>query len=152
MGEWDVESFGQEDSSVLLLRLFMRSLRFIFSTMSPVGAAIAGWLTFAGIASAAAPANDNWAAAQVITGTWGSVTNDNTGATAEPGEPSHAGFVATNSIWYRWIAPTDGEVTVDTIGSGGLFPLDTVLAVYSGTNVTTLRQLAANDEVAALNA
>src|SRR5436190_635144 len=63
-------------------------------------------------------ANDDWANAQELTGVWASVTNDNTGATAQPGEPSHAGFPATNSIWYKWLAPSDGEVTLDTLGSG----------------------------------
>jgi len=127
----------------------MRSSRLKISTFFEAGVVpvmIAGWLGLAGGVSAQ-PANDNWAAAQVITGTWGSVTNDNTDATAEPGEPNHAGSPATSSIWYRWVAPTDGEVTLDTIGSGDLFPLDTVLAVYSGTNLTTLRQVAANDDM-----
>jgi uncharacterized repeat protein (TIGR01451 family)/uncharacterized delta-60 repeat protein len=98
----------------------------------------------------AQPANDNWANAQLLTGVWSSVTNDNTGATAEPGEPSHGGFVATNSIWYTWVAPQDGEVALDTLGSGsGLIEpaFDTVLAVYDGTNVATLRQVAANDDL-----
>src|SRR5258706_677854 len=98
----------------------------------------------------AQPANDNWANAQLLSGLWASVTNDNTGATAEPGEPSHGGFVATNSIWYAWVAPNDGEIALDTFGSGtGLLEpaFDTVLAVYDGTNITTLRQVAANDDL-----
>src|SRR5262245_13222061 len=100
----------------------------------------------------AQPANDNFSAAQLVAGGWGSVTNDNTGATAELGEPSHAGIAASQSIWYKWVAPSDGEVTVDTYGS--LDPtsfinpnLDTRLAVYSGTDVTLLRQVAANNDI-----
>src|SRR5437588_625908 len=99
----------------------------------------------------AQPANDNFANAQVLPSAfWASVTNDNTGATAEASEPSHAGFVPTNSIWYRWTAPMDGEVTVDTVGSGTnltFFDIDTVLAVYEGTNLNALRQVAANDDL-----
>ncbi|MGZ4961066.1 MAG: protease pro-enzyme activation domain-containing protein [Limisphaerales bacterium] len=34
-----------------------------------------------------------------------------------------------NAVWYSWTAPSDGFVTVDTIGSG----FDTVLSVYSGS-------------------
>src|SRR5215204_4605528 len=95
----------------------------------------------------AQPANDNWADAQELLGVWGSLTNDNSGSTAEPGEPSHGGFPATNSIWYKWTAPFDGEVSLDTLGSADVFPLDTVLAVYTGSNVATLRQVAANDDL-----
>ncbi len=42
--------------------------------------------------------------------------------------PSCVSFFG-NAVWYSWTAPTDGFVTVDTIGSG----FDTVLAVYSGS-------------------
>src|SRR4051812_4514080 len=97
--------------------------------------------------ASAGPPNDSWQQAQELVGVWASVTNDNSGATAEAGEPNHAGFQATNSIWYKWTAPSDGEVTVETIGSGDLLPLDTILAVYDGTNVATLRQVAANDDL-----
>src|SRR5206468_3408882 len=40
----------------------------------------------------AAPANDNFAAAQVLSGSTGTVTGTNAGATTEPGEPQHAGL------------------------------------------------------------
>ena len=50
----------------------------------------------------------------------------------------------------RTLARVDGEVELDTLGSVdsffGLFPVDTVLAVYSGTNgLGALSQIAAND-------
>src|SRR6266567_4872843 len=130
----------------------MRRLRFNVSVgnslLAPLG--IFAWLSLAPANGNAQPVNDNWANAQTLSGVWASATNDNSSATREPGEPSHAGFPATNSIWYKWTAPSDGEVTVDTIGSGfgQLLPIfDTVLAVYDGTNVTTLRQVAANDDL-----
>jgi uncharacterized delta-60 repeat protein/uncharacterized repeat protein (TIGR01451 family) len=91
----------------------------------------------------AQPTNDNFANALVLTGSWGGDTNDNSGATAEPGEPSHAGFPATSSIWYKWTAPYNGEVTIDTMGSA----IDTVLAVYVGSSVSALTQVAANDDI-----
>ena len=132
----------------------MRTLR----SFSPVGnwcqtlqgLIVVGASLLAGGAWAQAPENDNFATAQVISGLWGSVTNDNTMATAEPGEPSHAGIVPMASLWYKWTAPDDGEVTMDTFGSLGpitFLPLDTVHAVYVGTSLTTLRQVAAADNL-----
>ena len=95
------------------------------------------------------PPNDNFANAAVLTGVSGSTNVDNTLATAEPGEPSHGGFLPSQSVWYSWTAPADGEVTLDTIGSMDINNnnLDTVLAVYTGTSLATLNQVAANDEL-----
>jgi len=94
-----------------------------------------------------AQANDNFASATVLTGDWGSTNADNSLATAEPGEPSHAGYPANASLWYQWTAPKDGEVELDTIGSAA----DTVLAVYDGNNLATLNQVAANDDLFPIN-
>jgi uncharacterized delta-60 repeat protein/uncharacterized repeat protein (TIGR01451 family) len=92
----------------------------------------------------AQPANDNFADAQPLSGGWGTVAGDNTGATAESGEPSHGGAVASSSIWFKWTAPKDGEISLDTINSD-LY--ETVLGVYLGTNVASLIQIAGNDDV-----
>src|SRR5215471_2752471 len=61
--------------------------------------------------------NDCFQNTLVISGQWGSTNASNVGATAQPGEPAHGGFAASNSIWFKWIAPEDGEVTFDTMGS-----------------------------------
>src|SRR5262249_55773324 len=83
------------------------------------------------------------------------ITGDNIGATAEPGEPNHglgAGVFGNNepwgaSVWYRWVAPTNGAVAFNTIDANpNLFSLDTVLAAYEGTNLTTLIQLDTDDQ------
>ena len=115
------------------------------------------------------PTNDDFSTPTVLTGDSGSTNVDNTYATAETGEPSHAGFPASHSVWYQWTAPSDGEVTLDTIGSLSVATnylesidafddliittniatnnLDTVLAVYTGNSVSTLSQVAANDDL-----
>ena len=97
----------------------------------------------------AQPTNDNFADAQDVTalngGLFGSVSNDLSLATAEPGEPSHAGFPANATIWYKWTAPQNGEIQLDTLSSP--FGSDTVLAVYTGNTLGTLRQIAANDDL-----
>src|SRR5438105_934517 len=98
-------------------------------------------LLFLAFSAAAQP--DDFANAQLLFGTWGSVTNDNSAATAEAGEPPHAGKTATQSLWYVWTAPQDGEVSVDTLGSVDALGanLDTVLSVYIGGNLSSLAQV-----------
>ena len=77
--------------------------------------------------AAAQPTNDNFVNATEIFDLWGSMTNNTATATAEAFEPSHAGFPPSGTIWYKWVAPKDGEVSLDTLGN----PTDTVLAVYT---------------------
>src|SRR5438132_5934606 len=88
------------------------------------------WLALAGNVGRAAPANNNFASAQDLGALkFNTVTGDNTGATAELGEPNHAGLAPASSIWYKWTADFDGPVEFDTFGS----VIDTVLAVYTGS-------------------
>ena len=49
-------------------------------------------------------------------------------STKEPGEPNHCGVAGGSSEWYSYVAPTNGVMTIDTIGSD----FDTVLAIYTG--------------------
>ena len=88
-----------------------------------------------------AGANDNFAAAQVLGPATTQVTGTNVGATKETGEPDHAGNPGGASIWYRWTAPLDGTYTFNTIRSS----FDTLLAVYTGTNVAELTEVVSDD-------
>ena len=92
-----------------------------------------------------APANNNFANAQTIAGCSGSVTGTNIGANKEAGEPSHdpAGDAGGGSIWYHWRAPSTGSVTITTNGSN----FDTLLAVYTGSSLNALTEIAKNDDV-----
>ena len=95
------------------------------------------------------PPNDNFANAQVISGCSGSVNGTNLGATKETGELDHGpGNGGTRSIWYQWTSPFTGNMHFDTAGStfGGA-PLDTVLAVYTGTAVNSVGLVIQNDDV-----
>lgn len=107
--------------------------------------AMLAWL---GLAASVGWAQTSFSSAQLISGQWGSVTNDNTGIVPDTGGPSHAGFAPHHPLWYKWTAPESGEVTLDTIGSvdAGGTNLDTVLAVYIGPNLSQLIQVAANDD------
>lgn len=88
------------------------------------------------------PSNNNFASAQLISGTSGSVSGSNAGATREIGEPIHAGNVGGRSIWFRWIAPSNMTVRFTTLGSA----FDTLLAVYTGNSVSSLSPVAASDD------
>lgn len=86
------------------------------------------------------PANDNFSTATVLSGAVGTVTSANGGATAQAGESSD-GFSATNSVWFRWSAVTNGTVTIRTGGS----TFDTILCVYTGNTITALTPVGCDD-------
>jgi fibronectin type 3 domain-containing protein len=96
----------------------------------------------AGFTSLATTGNDNFAEASEITGNAGVRLADNNAATAQAGEPAHAGNPAGRSLWWKWTAPQSGTLTVSTAGSS----FDTVLAVYTGTSLADLSAAAANDD------
>lgn len=98
----------------------------------------------------APPVNDNFAAATTITGGTGSTTGTNIEATAEAGEPTHAGGVPSKSVWYKWTENISGY------NPGKTFTLrhnattfDTRLAVYTGTSLNNLTLVAASDDYGA---
>lgn len=90
----------------------------------------------------AAPANDNFGAATSILGADGSQVGDTSTASKEAGEPAHAANGGGRSIWYSWTAPADGTFVFDTFPS----TFDTLLAVYTGTDVSALAEVASNDD------
>jgi hypothetical protein len=91
-----------------------------------------------------APSNDDFVNAQLLSGAAGRVTGTTEGATRQAGEPGHAGQAGGASVWYRWTPPATGTAAIDTIGSG----FDTLLAVYTGSNVAALTAVASNDDFA----
>jgi len=87
-----------------------------------------------------APANDNFASAQAISGTSGSVAGSTLGATVEAGEPSAGlgyGLTPTHTVWYQYTAPA-GSTGSASFSISGYANGDVVLAVYTGTAVTAL--------------
>jgi len=88
------------------------------------------------------PPNDSFSNAEALQGIAASATGGNIDATGEAGEPLHAGISADASVWWHWRAPASGRTQVDTVGSN----YDTTLAVYSGSSLAALTQIAANDD------
>jgi hypothetical protein len=90
------------------------------------------------------PANDAFAARTTLSGTSVSITAGNQFATQEAGEPVHWSSNNTASVWWTWTAPSAGSCTITLAGSS----FDTVLAVYTGSAVASLTQVAKDDDSA----
>lgn len=88
------------------------------------------------------PPNDNFSNAAAISGNSGGVSAISEAASKETGEPDHTGNPGGRSLWYRWTAPVTCGVTIDTAGSD----IDTLLAVYTGSELAALSTIAANDD------
>ncbi len=64
----------------------------------------------------------------------------------EPTLPSCAGGVPVgHTVWYRVVPEASGVVTASTAGS----TFDTVLAIYTGSSLTSLHEVGCNDDVSA---
>jgi hypothetical protein len=84
------------------------------------------------------PPNDDFAAAQVLTGDTGQVEGTNEGASFELEEPD----LGSGSVWYRWTAPSTGPATFETCGSSfGAF-----VSVFTGSTLQDLLWVAAGYE------
>ncbi len=89
-------------------------------------------------------ANDFFVSATnfTLTGTSGVVSGGNTNATKEDGEPIIAGNAGGKSVWWSFTAPADGVLTLNTTNS----TFDTLLGLYTGTNVAALTLIADDDD------
>ena len=88
------------------------------------------------------PANNNFTNRISLTGIPVRVTGSNVAATREPGEPNHGVEIGGASVWWTWLAPISGNVTVKTEGSN----FDTLLGVYTGASVSNLTEVVSNDD------
>ncbi|MEA3200284.1 MAG: hypothetical protein QOE90_1712 [Thermoplasmata archaeon] len=89
------------------------------------------------------PANNCFASPTALSGTPASATQSTSGATTETGEPAPCGSIGA-TVWFTWTAPGSGTATVSTVSGSTTY--DTVLAVYTGTSLTGLTNLACNDD------
>ncbi len=97
------------------------------------------------------PANDAFANASALASGTTTTKGVNTNATKEAGEPSHAdnggpsqaANTGGRSVWWRWTAPSNGTVVLDTRGSY----FDTILGVYTGSALSALTRIASSDDI-----
>ncbi len=85
---------------------------------------------------------DNFADRVITNSSSGVGSGSNVSATKEISEPNHAGNPGGKSVWYAWQAPATGIATFATLGSS----FDTLLAVYTGTNVNNLTLIARDND------
>jgi len=98
------------------------------SGISPNGAA-----NFSGLRNTP-PANDNFANAQAISGTSGSVTGTTVDSSLESGEPNYLGPpYGYDSVWYKYTAPTGVTGVQLTLATSGVGSVQNI-SVYGGTS------------------
>jgi subtilisin family serine protease len=110
------------------------------TTINFSGANITAATRSAAITVANPPPNDAFANATTFSGT--TLNGTNVGATKETGEPSHAGNPGGKSVWWNYTPTSSSSTTITTAGS----PFDTTLAVYTGSAVGSLTEVASNDD------
>ena len=96
--------------------------------------------TFAASASAA-PGNDDFGDAPALR-LGPDVRGSVNGATRQRGEPRHAGSLASRSVWYRFRSRRRVSVLLGTCNA----TFDTVVAVYSGRRLASLREVDFNND------
>lgn len=77
-----------------------------------------------------------------LSGAQGAGTTTTIDASRETGEPAHAGKRGGRSVWLTWRAPDNGRMIFSTAGSS----FDTMLAVYTGSSLGTLVEVASDDD------
>ena len=88
------------------------------------------------------PVNDFFVNAIVIATNSGVSSVNTIDATKEAGEPNHGGSIGGKSAWWNFTPETDGVLHLSTTNS----TFDTVMAVYTGSTVSSLSLVAANDD------
>ena len=103
----------------------------------------------AAVGGGSAPANDNFAQAQMISGSVASLDGTTKRATRETNEPDHYTsnpndadlWLGDHTVWYSWKAPASGSTTIDTCQAD----IDSILAVYTGSAFGSLSRVADNN-------
>jgi hypothetical protein len=102
------------------------------------------------------PANDDFERAEELSGTFSAAEGTTAGGTRQPGEPDHYVenppdsdlWKGDHTVWYRWTAPHNGATSIDTcIGE-----IDSILAVYTGNELASLKRVAENNNDPACSA
>src|ERR1043165_215096 len=104
------------------------------------GCLLVGMVVLAVSNRAFAQANDDFASATVVSNLPFTDSQTTPSATDEANEPSSCGD--SSALWYSFTPASDTFVTADTFGSD----FDTVLAVYTGTDLASLSDVTCDDD------
>jgi len=91
--------------------------------------------------AAARPANDLIANAANLSNSSGTVSGTNRLASLEASESRMDPQSGGRTVWWKWVAPAIGQLSLNTHGSD----FDTMLSVQTGTSASTLQRVAFND-------
>jgi hypothetical protein len=92
------------------------------------------------------PTNDSFSTPMVLLNSPATVSEYNSCATTQTGEPNHAGNSGGHSVWFNW-TPTSNQVATITTKKSDF---DTLLAVYTGSSITSLTLVASNDDISTI--
>ncbi len=90
------------------------------------------------------PVNDDFDGRIALTGMPVTATVSSLGATKEAGEPNHGGNPGGASVWWSWISPLSGPVTMTADLSSHSTVMPALLGVYSGSSMSNLQTIASN--------
>jgi hypothetical protein len=111
-----------------------------------------GTAVFPAAAVAAPPPNDNFANAQVLSGSLPVVvTGTTTEATYESGEPLPPGEgcpSCVRSVWYRWTAPRGGDVLMETCAPAPSPQGSPFADVFTGSSPSNLQRVRLRSDIA----
>ncbi len=113
------------------------------AVVNSIGVANSGFASLDLLGIGTLPLADDFANAGVLPNPLAGLgTGANFGATTEPGEPTPGTIPFGSSVWVQWRPPVDGIASLTTAGSS----FDTVLGVFTGTQLTNLQLVAADDD------
>jgi hypothetical protein len=104
-------------------------------------------LCFARLASASTPLNDDFANRAVLLGSNGVMQGSLTNATREAGEPSHAVYGESGSLWWTWTAQTDSSIEIKILPGFQISKIAQVVAVYRGNDINSLQEIASDSGI-----
>lgn len=85
--------------------------------------------------------SDSFATAKDLAGTSFTLWADNSLATSEPNEPNPGDVGSGATLWWKWTAPTNGELSIASEGG----PFESVVAVFTGESIDSLTEVAASE-------
>lgn len=92
------------------------------------------------------PSNNNFGGAVLLEGQDVSVRGNNYGADQQSNDSEPELSSPTQSVWYKWVAPSSTLVTIHTLGSPEWS--DTAIGIYTGAELDSLTLVGRNDDAA----